>query len=330
MRNSSLDVLRALAVLLVIAFHANVVSFGWIGVDLFFVLSGFLISGLLFADLEENGRIRVGRFLLRRGFKIYPPFYAFLFATAILIPSNRNHLVPELLFLQNYRLLNPLISDTLSAWVHTWSLAVEEHFYFVLPIVLTLLARIKQLKLIPVLAGLLLMLCCTGRILSPHPASIPSVFVYPTHLRIDSLFAGVALGYFSRYYPERFKTITQSAWLLPLGLAFLFPAALSAHWFKSSVAPALILTSNIMGFGAVLAFAVNRALPYTHSLAEIGKYSYSIYLWHMPITLILNQSHHRSLSVALAFILSCAIGIAMALLIEFPVLRVREKIVPDG
>ena len=89
----------------------------WIGVDLFFVLSGFLISGLLFSDIKETGTVHLGRFYIRRGFKIYPAFYAFLVITALLSPAIRhtNHYWPEFLFLQNYF---PRV------WGHTWSLAI--------------------------------------------------------------------------------------------------------------------------------------------------------------------------------------------------------------
>src|ERR1700722_9204731 len=85
-RSKGIDVLRAIAVLLVIAYHAGVPvlrNAGWSGVDLFFVLSGFLVSGLLFSENKTFGKIRVGRFLIRRGFKIYPAFYLMLGVTAL-------------------------------------------------------------------------------------------------------------------------------------------------------------------------------------------------------------------------------------------------------
>src|SRR5215471_10860874 len=102
-RYHSLDVLRGVAVLAVMCRHYVIwlpMAAGWAGVDLFFVLSGFLISGLLFTDYKQNGRISVGRFLVRRGLKIYPPYYAFLFLTAWLL--SRPILPYELFFLQNY------------------------------------------------------------------------------------------------------------------------------------------------------------------------------------------------------------------------------------
>ena len=67
------------------------VNFGWVGVDLFFVLSGFLVSGLLFQEYQRHGKIRVGRFLIRRGFKIYPSFYVFIAAVIYIQWSNYNY-----------------------------------------------------------------------------------------------------------------------------------------------------------------------------------------------------------------------------------------------
>src|SRR5216683_4653272 len=142
MRVRPLDLLRALAVLLVLGRHTpppepGVLAplrvlgkiwyeSGWIGVDLFFVLSGFLVSGLFFSEFRRHGDVRVWRFLVRRGFKIYPPFYAMLLATLIYyhFPGGKvgELLRNEAIFLQNY---------WGGIWNHTWSLDTEEHFYFV-------------------------------------------------------------------------------------------------------------------------------------------------------------------------------------------------------
>ena len=91
MRNNRLDVLRCVAVLLVLMNHGRVSEFfnrtGWAGVDFFFVLSGFLISGLLFGEHEKHGTINFKRFFIRRGLKIYPAFYVFLILTAMVLAS---------------------------------------------------------------------------------------------------------------------------------------------------------------------------------------------------------------------------------------------------
>jgi peptidoglycan/LPS O-acetylase OafA/YrhL len=118
MRNEKLDILRCVAVLLVMLCHSGPRSdglfpifgkIGWTGVDLFFVLSGFLISGLLFVEWRRDGRIQVGRFLIRRGFKIYPSFYVFLVVAGLAahffarnMTSTVVEYLHEIFFVQNY------------------------------------------------------------------------------------------------------------------------------------------------------------------------------------------------------------------------------------
>ena len=108
----------------------------WMGVDLFFVLSGFLVSGLLFSEYRNRGELRPWRFLARRGFKIYPGFYILLLASWLLFARFVPHInfLYEALFVQNY---------LARVWNHTWSLAVEEHFYIGLTILLWGLARFR-------------------------------------------------------------------------------------------------------------------------------------------------------------------------------------------
>ena len=160
-RSLSLDLLRALAVFLVIGRHLTTCpaetskllcrvttlwhQIGWIGVDLFFVLSGFLVSGLLFREYQKHQSISSLRFLLRRGLKIYPAFYFFIAVTigTFLIQHTLPHLksiIAEVFFLQNY---GPAI------WNHTWSLAVEEHFYLFLLVLLVGLHKAKLWHAIP-------------------------------------------------------------------------------------------------------------------------------------------------------------------------------------
>src|SRR5277367_6483083 len=126
MRNKRLDVLRCVAILLVLFHHGQITPLfsraGWVGVDLFFVLSGFLISGLLFGEYRKKGSIQFQRFFIRRGFKIYPAFY-FLLAFVALVElyrhvfSSLTKYLHEVFFIQSYY---PGI------WSYTWSLAVEE------------------------------------------------------------------------------------------------------------------------------------------------------------------------------------------------------------
>jgi len=197
-RNQSLDVLRGIAILLVLGRHFNYFPLwrqaGWIGVDLFFVLSGFLISGLLFQEYKNTGKLDVRRFILRRGLKIWPSYYLLILATMLFYvfiarasehPFPKHEVAVSALFIGNY-----FGADGFNFLAHTWSLAVEEHFYLLLPLLLLMLIRLRALRLIPWLFTLLAMGCLALRFWIPQ-----TPFAWATHLRMDGLFAGVALGY---------------------------------------------------------------------------------------------------------------------------------------
>src|SRR5256714_10016535 len=146
-RQPGLDLLRALAVIVVVIYHAalfgfklpgRVDRFGWIGVDLFFVLSGYLIGGQLLASLARGNQINLGRFFARRVLRIMPAYFVVL-TFYFLLPSWREY--PEmsqplwkfLLSVQNIALHGG------TAFSHAWSLAVEDQFYLVLPLLLLVL-----------------------------------------------------------------------------------------------------------------------------------------------------------------------------------------------
>ena len=141
MRLKRLDILRCIAVLLTLQSHSELPSrltlAGYAGVNLFFVLSGYLISGLLFAEYKQRQTINFARFFIRRSLKIYPSFYVLVLVT-ILYHHLYRQAVPlyryigEIFYVQNY---------TGSLWGPEWSLAVEEHFYILLPAFLLLLIR---------------------------------------------------------------------------------------------------------------------------------------------------------------------------------------------
>lgn len=202
-RSVAIDLLRAVAVLLVLFRHAPpsgalaspitkaLETGGWIGVSLFFVLSGYLVSGLIWKEIEQTERFNISRFLIRRGLKIYPAFYLMIAFSVIIFLIRPGHvdfsqILAEVLFVQNYF---PGI------WNHTWSLAVEEHFYLLLALLAWLLIKFKiSPKLwILLLCGLSISVCFILRFnISSTPYAHES-HLFPTHLRIDALAFGVIL-----------------------------------------------------------------------------------------------------------------------------------------
>jgi peptidoglycan/LPS O-acetylase OafA/YrhL len=337
-RNQNLDCLRALAVCMVLCRHVEYLpgsSRGWAGVDLFFVLSGFLISGLLFQQWTKTGSLRIPRFYLRRGLKIYPAFYMLLVATPLLaawMPKRApSQYLTEIFFLQSY--LRPV-------WTHTWSLSVEEHFYLFLPIALWIMQRLDKspdpfrhlLKVFAVAAVGCPILRTIAAYHQPWWNWIPTM---QTHLRIDALLFGVLLCYLRRFRPETFRRLAQS----PLGWPVMAMAAVMLLEFEKRefIMKSIGLTIVYLGFGFLLIRTVDArpprlARPLVSFLARIGFYSYSIYLWHLAIRLLVLHWAHLSsgfLQFAAYFVAAILGGIGASKLIEIPVLAYRDRYFPD-
>jgi peptidoglycan/LPS O-acetylase OafA/YrhL len=355
-----LDVLRAIAILLVLGRHNTITELwtrvGWCGVDLFFVLSGFLISGLLFQEYKRYGDIRLTRFWLRRGLKIYPAYYIYTCAVAAAymlvfrkVPGIKFPVRPMLVdatFLSSY--FQGLSSQT-------WSLAIEEHFYFLLPVFLLVLMKAggkkeDPFRSIPLVFGVVATGSLALRMLA-RPADPRDYFSYlfPTHLRMDGLFCGVMLGYFFHFKPQILARI--SRWpILIAGTALLTPIYFFEveNWNLYSWG----LTSAYLGFACILLWTIHVRLPQLRAvtlpigvLARIGFYSYSIYLWHWLISYYL-RAYVRFLCVTtgnpfqwsdtaetwqwpVCMVLSILVGIGMSALIEQPVLRLRDRWFPS-
>ena len=358
-RSLALDVLRAWAILLVLGRH--ILWFppsprwdvffvrlwhqcGWIGVDLFFVLSGYLVGGLLFREFRERGIVSPWIFLVRRGFKIYPAFYAFL-ALSLLIsyelgmtfPSWPQGLVGELLFVQNYYA---------SLWPQTWSLAVEEHFYLLLVWGIYVLSRRSAApdpfrRLVWVVAGVNI-LTLAGRLyagcaLQEHWSHL----LMRTHWRLDSLFFGVMLAYARHWHLSRLVSMLNLAarWKI-WGIALLLAPCIVGDIEKTPYLYTAGLTGLYLGFGWLVADAAVSARQGVYRrmafLAPVGRWSYSIYLWHVTVYYVVVPFLHRHLpgtpyviEIAIYVALAIATGATMFKCIEGPALRWRERWCPS-
>jgi peptidoglycan/LPS O-acetylase OafA/YrhL len=231
-RNQKVDILRALAITFVFGKHMGhpwiLTLIRGVGVDLFFVLSGFLVSGLLFSEYIKHGTIQSGRFLIRRGFKIYPQFYLLAAITLVWatfytpegLPNVQfGNIIREMLFMQNYA---PGLW-----WPYTWSLAVEEHFYIVLALAITLIAKRWSFKVLPLGIAVTCLLVFLGRIVTwiLSPQADNYVHYSPTHLRIDSLLIGVLVSYCYSFHREELARMVRKyqPWLTPVSLICLTP-----------------------------------------------------------------------------------------------------------
>ncbi|MDQ1099784.1 acyltransferase [Chryseobacterium sp. SORGH_AS_1048] len=305
-----LDHLRAVAILLVLLYHYRMFEHpawidtigwvGWTGVDLFFVLSGFLISSQLFGEISQYGTIRLKSFFTKRFFRIIPP-YALTLLLYFCFPAFRERealppLWKFLSFTQNYG-LNVIDNGTFS---HAWSLCIEEQFYLVLPLSLLLLVRLKAMKYVKSAILFLLILTMLLRFFFWAHAVLPlretpefwkawyMKIYYPTYTRLDGLAIGVLMGYWYQF-SSRFKAIihTNGNLLTVAGvLAIVF-----SLWFckdqYSAQASVFGFTLVAASYGLLVAGALSRSSFLGRNpnmiTSQLAVLSYAIYLSHKGI-----------------------------------------------
>ena len=347
-----LDVLRGFAIILVMGVHVPAYpiwsTFGGFGVDLFFVLSGFLISGLLFVEYQRTGDIRLARFFSRRALKLYPSFYLLLLVTLLYgyfwrVPFSAQALLGEAVLTQNY---------IGAIWGHTWSLAVEEHFYLLLPLLLAFLVRrgrgsADPFRPLPYIFLGVAAVCLALR--SWNTASLAGfdhkTTYQPSHLRFDSLLYGVFLSYFHHFRPDALNRIMSDPWRSPVSLlsVICLAPALFLPW-DDPVVYTLGFTLLYIGFGTMIPLALYKPTNQKVSppgrglrgVAYMGVYSYTLYLWHVPLAQVFAWLSSRWGGVnqyllhAIYFATCIAVGVLTSKLLERPVLRIRERLFPPA
>ena len=356
-RQPGLDLLRALAIIVVVVYHAALFGFklpgrtdrfGWIGVDLFFVLSGYLIGGQLLAPLARDQRIKLGRFFTRRALRIMPAYFAVL-AIYFLLPSWREYpdmaqpLWKFLLSVQNIALHGG------TAFSHAWSLAVEDQFYLALPFLLLFLYhRPRAAIIIPcviVPGGIALRAFLAAQNPSVHGGvsfrGFQAWIYYPTWTRLDPLVYGVALSAIEKFRRTWWQRIINCApWLWLPGLALI------AYALYLGETENLTITASVwqfpliaIGMAALLVCALSPRLPLCRvaipGAAFIASIVYSPYLIQK---LVINgverfcTNHNIDLTSAPALLAVelCVYAEATLLFfsVERPFLQLRRRIAP--
>ncbi len=373
-RNQSLDVLRGLAIVMVLFNHLepftvpmlpalsgpagyvywHVKSIGWTGVDMFFVLSGFLISGLLFKELEQTGRLHLPRFWVRRAFKILPSYWLLL---AVLAFTGATHwlaagsaaslarsLAEHLLFAQNYLAHNPNGP--------TWSLAVEEHFYLLMPLLLWWLWPARQPRdsrawrplftaFVVILAGIPLLRLAAAF----HGLQVEDF--RRTHFRLDGLTYGVLAQFLCRYHRSaleplrRHPAVALGASLALVSCGFFFgqghPGMFIGGFTLLSIGyTVLLLTLYLNGCGRWEKTVVVRAA------SHVGRWSYNIFLWNFFLWALPLPGYRPAQAWVAAHVawapgqlaahfvvfalFAIALGAALTELFETPALNLRDRI----
>ena len=348
-RLPSLDGIRALAVIAVLCYHAAVLHGGYLGVDVFFVLSGFLITALLSDERERTGVISLRAFWFRRAFRLLPALMIYLLAglaAAVVLkgPNDREQLAVDaatsVLGVNNWwRIIGG--DQASGAWDgHLWSLSVEAQFYLLWPAVVLVLPRLQRglrwMALGAMIAGtalwrLMVMVGVTGGDIDAHS-------YFGTDTRADALLVGALLallwrdGVLHRLPARVWAWASGLAWLILIMTMLVSPPLEDApRWLGCGGFTLTALVAAVAVAGPVLASNVGiaRFLAW-RPVVWLGGVSYALYLWHYPITVQLEGwfgERFGHLPVALvALILTAGFAWLSALLVERPIARKRRAI----
>lgn len=287
-RLPAIDGLRAFAVLAVIAFHYRTAYFpgGWVGVDLFFVISGFVITAGLLREQQGRGAISIRRFYARRVRRIIPPLAVLIVVVAavgLLVrqPTPPLDLAAAALSFMNWRRAfgwsygGPL--------AHTWSLSVEEQFYALWPLILILLGRRRVPRLAPALLVVVVIVTLVWR---AH-LRLDGAILMRTYNGLDTRADGLALGCLLAIVgPEAVPRAVLRLWLAPAAVlvAVIFTVKLGNPLMPlGGYTVTAICSAWLVAVAAQPASAAHRLLT-SRPVQWTGLRSYSLYLWHFPAT----------------------------------------------
>jgi peptidoglycan/LPS O-acetylase OafA/YrhL len=332
-RIPSLDGIRALSIVLVVAWHLSSsgsapwlaqlwrIDSGNLGVRIFFVISGYLITSLLLAEHARTGTISLRRFYLRRALRIMPAFYVFLCVMALagalgLVPVTRAALLRAATYSANY-------AGTGWTLGHTWTLAVEEQFYLLWPSLIVLLG-VRRSFMGAALVLLLSPLFRSIAVLSGHWPDNPR---YSFECVADALATGCLLAYLRPWLWNQasYRRVLERRAMELWPIIILAVAVASARWehFGSIVGLSLLNIAIAVWIDWCLRFPDSRVgrLLNARPIAFVGVLSYSIYLWQQPF---LREGH--TLRFPLSILCIGAVAVASYFFIERPMLRLRARV----
>lgn len=344
-----IDGLRAIAVLAVLIYHADLSIFGtpilpggFLGVDVFFVISGFLITQILVESISEGKKGFFSQFYLRRARRILPSLISTVLVVQVIslffsAPSYKQDAALSGLaslgsfsnvFWLNFSSSYASPNTQLQPLLHTWTLGIEEQFYFVLPIVIYSVWRIRP-RLLPhiiILITVISFLFCVSPLVEN-----PSVNYYSIQSRAWELGCGSILAIYARRFPGSTTSPNKTSLRLPIaGLAFsvliislIFIPFSNSHPGFLTLVPVLA-TSLFIHFNRnidSLADKVLRSLPFQY----IGKWSFAIYLVHFPLFAFFRQRIEIENTLGFALVLvSIALGYFLSKFVEQPLRNVKK------
>jgi peptidoglycan/LPS O-acetylase OafA/YrhL len=347
-RVQPLDGLRTIAIAFVVLFHLHVPFFsgGFIGVNIFFALSGYLITSLLIRERANTGQISLGKFWLRRIIRLYPTLLAVVIAVtclwatiAVYSKSNVDEWTDALLALSYTGNIGRWIwHRSMGPLAQTWSLAMEEQFYLIWPPVLALLLRLRVRRsfLIPSLGALIVGSAAASWAMYrlPGGGATPDIYFSPV-LDVGPLLSGALLAVMVQS-PKVKKHLAGplGVWCTAVGVAVLVAVelALTSNWTRQAFVIGAVLP--VVGVASTLLIAgvahrrtfVARFLA-LRPIAWFGRNgSYGLYLWHVMVIALILPLVPGPLGVIAAVLVSIAVSIGSHFAVERPVSALRNRV----
>lgn len=326
-----LDLLRSVAIMMVFVAH-TVLSYGapnslaplqlgGTGVDLFFVLSGWLIGSQLFKELDTYGNVEIKRFWIRRWMRTLPAYYAVLSITILQLTLTKDGFsfpFGYFIFIQNYQA--PLTFFSVS-----WSLCVEEQFYLVIAPLVVFLAKLSRNYRTATLL-LLLLTPTIFRVLGLYDS------LEETHVRWDCCIMGIILAHTKYSYKELWSALIDKAGTLAIISLIVYLYFYISRWNPAiSVGdPSKLILAFIFGLWVIWANSINREFNFLGSnlIMYISTRSYAIYLLHpeaLAVARRLFQDTPFIIYATLSFAIACAASEVLYRAIELPGMKLRSK-----
>ncbi len=362
-----LDTLRAIAIIIVLIYHYQVVvsrenvfgfmsQLGWTGVDLFFVLSGYLIGNQILSAFAKGQDFSLKLFYIRRFLRTLPNYY-FVLALYLIFPialsgTDTAPLWSFLTFTQN---LDMRAGET---FTHSWSLCIEEQFYLIFPVIALLIAYVKRSVLfgwIAIVGAMLLAVFFRGFNWHAHGEAAISMqsfmeyIYYSSFTRFDELLPGVAIALLKNFHPATYAAILRRGnLLLVVGLASVGVIFYVFHNY--AYIEGYGFTFSVMTFGysllaisfAILVLAALSPNSLLHRIripgaASLALWSYAIYLIHKPLFQVLKAplteygiDINGGLGVAIIMAVSIFCGWVLYYFVETPVMKLRGRFYPSN
>lgn len=330
----ALDGLRAIAVMLVFLFHTGHAPGGWVGVDIFFVLSGYLITSILLTEHERTGVINLLRFYGRRACRLLPALIIVIGVAVVIAVCLQNKVrdieidaVAALFYVLDYRYALMVNLTHATDLAHLWSLSIEEQFYFLWPLTLIILLKTGTRRMAFRMTLILILVVAAWRVFIFATRADPSFRIYfAFDTRVDELLIGCSLALWeSRGSAARFL---KPFW--PVAAFLLAVVVLKFGTFNPSMLTGYSLLGAIIAY--LIVIVINDQSSFLkHMLifppiVAFGRISYGFYLWHYLIIMELNKylTVHSFVSrTFLLFSLSLIAAIVSYWLIERPFLHFK-------